>query len=51
MSPYTDNLQNFPPEKVTREKSVFIIIYFTSVHFYRIKVLNSHLQADVLYTG
>lgn len=45
------NLQNFPPERIISEKSVFIIIYFTGMHFYRIKVLNSHLQADALYTG
>ena len=45
------NSQDFPPERITSEKSVFIITDFASMHFYRIKVLNSHLQADALYTG
>lgn len=48
LSPCMGNLEKFPPER--SEKWVFIIIHYLQ-HFYRMKVLNSHLQGDDLYAG
>lgn len=45
------NLEDFRSERIASEKSVFSITYYTSMQFYRIKELNSHLQADDLYSG